>query len=244
MPIYIHYARLSLKARKRIRQIFLSFIYFPIIGSIYHRLYCAQIRKKASHGLMRLEIESHNVCNLKCVMCPYPIMTREKTLMKMELFEKIVDDGAASGIREINLSLCGEPFLDTLLFERIRYVKSKGMQSNFYSNGTLLTKDRIDTLLETGLDSIIFSFDGGTKETYERIRVGADFKKTKGNLIGLIKERNRRGLKKPTILITFTTQKENSTISKPSEPFGRGLLTGLTFMRLIIGECKDCCQTN
>jgi glycosyltransferase involved in cell wall biosynthesis/pyruvate-formate lyase-activating enzyme len=202
-------AELPLTTRKRMIEVFLSVINFPIVNNIYHRIYYALIKRKASYGLSKMDLETYNVCNLRCVMCPYRDMTREKVLMSMELFKKIIDDAAKSGIREIGLNFYNEPLLDPLLFERIEYAKMKGLKVCFSSNGTILTKEKRDALLDSGIDSITFSFDGATKEVYERVRVGANFEKTRDNIIGLVKERNRRGLKKPSISMAFVAQKDN-----------------------------------
>jgi len=139
-------------------------------------------------------------------MCPYELMTRKKEKMSMELFKKIIDDAVTLGIREVTLSFYNEPLLDDLLFDRVRYAKSKGMKVGFFSNGTL---NRNAEILESGVDFITFSFDGETKETYENIRRGANFEKVIENIRSLIKEKRRRGLDKPYITVSLRVQKEN-----------------------------------
>ena len=42
-----------------------------------------------------LQIETTNVCNARCVFCAYPKMKREKGIMSMPLFERIVQEYAA-----------------------------------------------------------------------------------------------------------------------------------------------------
>jgi MoaA/NifB/PqqE/SkfB family radical SAM enzyme len=184
-------------------------IEFPIIGEIYHRLYYAVIKRRAYPHLTAIDIETYNVCNLRCTMCPYPDMTREKVLMSMDLFKKIINDATTNNIRQLCLNFYNEPLLDPLLFERIKYAKSKGLRVMFNSNGCLLTGEKISALLDSGLDSISFSFDGAKKETYEKLRVGANFEKTVNNIMELIKERNRRGLRKPSVTMYFVAQKHN-----------------------------------
>ena len=228
LPVYIYYSKIPMKARYRIRRVFLSLVHFPIIDSIYRRLYYAHIRKQASHGFSSLVIEGYNVCNLRCVMCPYPVMTREKILMSMELFQKIIDDAVTNNIRVVCLNDYNEPLLDSLLFERIKYAKSKDIQVTFNSNGCLLTDEKISALLNSGLDSVYFSVDGGTKEAYESVRIGANFEKTRDNIVRLIKERNRRGLQKPSVFITFATQKSNYHSIKAFRSFWQGLANGVS----------------
>ena len=112
-----------------------------------------------------ISIETFNLCNLKCIMCPYKDMTRPKDRMPMELFEKIVADAQSMGMKNVILSFYSEPFLDADIFARIAVVKKHGMDVMFYSNGTILADEKIDQLLANPPTRIIFSFDGGTKET-------------------------------------------------------------------------------
>ena len=225
-PAQAYLSVFSLEARRRVTKMFIILDSFPILGTIYRHIYYALV-KKAVRGLTSLEIEGYNVCNLRCVMCPYHKMTREKTLMSMELFEKIIDDAANIGVKTIGLNFYNEPLADPLIFERIKYVKNKGLSCIFFSNGTLLSKEKIDAILSSGVDSITFSFDGATKEAYEKIRIGADFEKTQDNIISLIKERNKRGASQPAIFIGFAVQKGNYQDMKAFRSFWRGLADGV-----------------
>ena len=59
----------------------------------------------------------------------------------------------------------------------IKYAKEKGiLETIINTNATNLTIENSNKLIESGLDLIIYSFDGGTKETYEKMRPGR-FKK-------------------------------------------------------------------
>ncbi|MBI4284260.1 MAG: radical SAM protein [Chloroflexi bacterium] len=175
-----------------------------------HAAFLALARRTMKPRRLRfVAIEPINDCNLRCSMCPFDRMTRKKQAMSIELFTKIVDEASAAGVRVTELSGFGEPLLDKRLAERIRYAKSKGMYVFFFTNGTLWTHDKALEILEAGLDRVIFSFDSATAATYEKIRVGADFEQTRANIIGLVRERNQRQLKKPVISINVTLQKHN-----------------------------------
>lgn len=176
---------------------------------LFQRLFLSLISVVKPKRPPSITVETFNVCNLKCKMCPYELMTRKKEKMAMELFTEIVDQAVQAGINELQLSNFNEPLLDDLLFERVRYAKDNNMRVRFVSNGTLLTEDKIAQILDTGVDSITFSFDGATRETYEKIRVGADFDAVTRNILSLIEERNRRGLEKPRISMNFVVQEDN-----------------------------------
>jgi MoaA/NifB/PqqE/SkfB family radical SAM enzyme len=73
-----------------------------------------------------LGIETVNICNLKCIICPYSKMTRKRELMDMDLFKKIVADYCEIGGGDISLTpVAGDIFLDKYLPERIHYLKNQ-----------------------------------------------------------------------------------------------------------------------
>lgn len=178
---------------------------FPFSRSLTFSL----ARKQASQMWQVVSIEPHNVCDLRCKMCPYVDTTRRKEQMSMELYQKIVDDAVDAGINFLNLSFYNEPFLDSLIFDRIGYAKGKGLRVEFFSNGKSLTQEKISSILDTEVDRITFSFDGASKQTYEKIRIGGDFERTKDNILALLQERRRRGLKRPFVNISLVAQEDN-----------------------------------
>jgi MoaA/NifB/PqqE/SkfB family radical SAM enzyme len=59
------------------------------------------------------------------------------------------------------------------LAELIAYAKKKGiLETIINTNATCLTADIATGLIDSGLDMIIYSFDGGSKESYELMRPG------------------------------------------------------------------------
>lgn len=177
---------------------------------LVHRVILFLARRMMPKSPKILYIEPINSCNLKCVMCPYPLMTRKKETMGMGLFCNIVDQAVKVGIKEIQISHYGEPILDNMLPQRIRYAKSIGLKVVFFTNGTLLTHEKASDILDVGPDRVFFSIDGATKETYEKIRVGANFEKTTANIKDFARERNNRKLKKPIISLNVVLQKDNA----------------------------------
>jgi radical SAM protein with 4Fe4S-binding SPASM domain len=126
-------------------------------------------------------IELTNVCNLKCIMCPRTKGNRDYGYMDMGLFRKIVDE--ISGKAEMAyLHLFGESLMHPSLIECIRYAKSKGIATALSSNGSLLTEKMSKKIIEAGLDYLTLSFDGASRQVYEKVRVGADYEEIKKNI--------------------------------------------------------------
>jgi MoaA/NifB/PqqE/SkfB family radical SAM enzyme len=74
-----------------------------------------------------------------------------------------------SGCRFINFS-GGEPTLRNDLEEIISHASSRGFWTSIVTNGSLLSRDRIDRLKEAGLDNLFVSLDFADGEKHDKLR--------------------------------------------------------------------------
>lgn len=159
---------------------------------------------------LHLDIESTNACDLRCVMCTRNFMTERIGYMDWSLFKKVIDEGAKYNLPSIKLNFRGEPLLHPELSKMVKYAKEKGiLEVQFNTNGLSLTEKKSEELIKAGLDRIIFSFDGATKETYEKIRTGSNFETVVRNIRKLIEIRKGAGLKRPSVRVQMCKMKEN-----------------------------------
>lgn len=160
----------------------------------------------------RLTIETVFGCNADCVMCVvHQPSRRKKGSMSMELFKKIIDEMApySEQIEMMDLFCLGEPLLDRHLFDRIRYAREKGFRNMALStNAQLLTPERQRALLESGIETIIFSLDGIKKATHEGIRRNLDYDVVLENCLNMIEMRNA-GNYETRFVIRFIRQAAN-----------------------------------
>ena len=154
---------------------------------------------------IHLDVESTGVCNLRCPFCATTMKNWGPDVpgyMKMELFKKVIDEGAAEGLCSVKLSFRGEPTLHPGLADMAAYAKKKGILDVYFNtNGTLLNELLIGRLMDAGLDRISISFEGTDKEVYEKHRVGAQFEKVVSNVRLLRRLRDGRGGQSPQIRI-------------------------------------------
>jgi len=152
----------------------------------------------------RLAIETTDACNANCIHCPIHRRATKHGLMSRELYTKIVDECAQYDTGDLLLSNYGEPLLDPLLVQRIRYAKEKGIPCvHFSTNGSLLNENISKELIESGLDGIYISLDAARKETYEKVRLGLDFDSIVTNIERFVALRNSRGFDKPCVHVSF-----------------------------------------
>ncbi len=179
-----------------------------IYDSVYNRKIKKTIERLEKRYPMEVDIGTTNLCNAQCIMCPHSKLKRIGT-MNMELYKKIIDNCEKLKIKTITLSFFGEPLLDKKLIEKIEYAKKKGMFVAFYSNASLLNEKWAEKLINSGLDSITISFDGYSKETYEKIRKNLKFDITRKNILNLIEAKKRLNKDNPKINLVLVELEEN-----------------------------------
>ena len=120
-----------------------------------------------------LDLETAAICDLACPFCYREyIATPDKTI-DISFAEKLIIEAGEIGIPSIKFNWRGEP----LLFPKLPYLidlsKQHGiLETMINTNATNLNTKKSKELIESGLDVMIYSFDGGTKETYEKMRPG------------------------------------------------------------------------
>ena len=158
-------------------------------------------QKRVSHFPYRLWIEPTNRCNLACVMCPnHEFKKDDLGNMDWDLYTSLIDQ-AAGRVHDVNLHHRGEPTLHPKLPEMIRYAHDNRVRTKLHTNGTMLTTDLAEAILDSGLELLSISFDGYTAETYEKIRVRANFDRTLNQIYHLLNLRKKRGQTKPKIVM-------------------------------------------
>lgn len=146
---------------------------------------------------VELIVEITNHCNLACIMCPRPNMTRSVGFMELDMFRNIIDQVKEHAELVYLSGGLGDPLLHPNYPDMVRYAVENGVRVGISTNAGMMTKRHVDDLLDAEPDLILFSLDGARKETHEKIRVGSTFEKTMGWVEAFLTEKERRGSKKP-----------------------------------------------
>lgn len=171
-----------------------------------HTLYNIYRRQQKVVGSpIHIQVETTNACNLCCATCHRDLLYPKPTVMKFENFKKIYD---AVQPENINVSGLGEPFLNPEIFEIIKYAKINGSAVNCASNFTLVG-DKIEQILDSGIDQIKISVDAVDRETYYRIRHGDFYDTLINNIKRLNSLKAERGLRKPILRFNYALQQDN-----------------------------------
>ena len=116
--------------------------------------------RDAARPFEAFQIEVTSRCNLQCVMCPVTVLADRWPARDLawETFERVAE--AFARTQWVYLQGWGEPLLHRRIFEMIARAKSAGCQVGFTTNGTRLTPDNGERLLELGLDLVAVSIAG------------------------------------------------------------------------------------
>lgn len=143
----------------------------------------------------QVDLDISNRCNLSCITCfhslerfrPFPDMT-------METFRTILDQAEGKS-STITFGNHGEPFIHKHILAMIKEVKERGFFLNIINNGTLLTADKAQAVIDAQVDRISFSIDSVDPEIYPQVRRGGNLKKTLLNILTFLKMNHEQGMK-------------------------------------------------
>lgn len=117
-----------------------------------------------------LMVELSNACNHACVFCANPKMTRRRRLIDAALLRSLMAQARELGANEIGFYTTGDPFVHKDLEHYVREAKRLGYAYTYVStNGALATPERSKAVIDAGLDSVKFSINAGTRESYQAI---------------------------------------------------------------------------
>ncbi len=143
-------------------------------------------------------MEVTSVCNSACIYCPherYKEQWLERSL-SMEAFRAVLPAMRHAGL--VFLQGWGEPLTHPRLLEMVRMVKAEGCAAGTTTNGTLLTRETAEALVDAGLDVLGFSL-AGLGETNDAVRRGTKFTRVLKALETVRAERERRGVDRPRV---------------------------------------------
>lgn len=187
-------------------------------------------------GPVKIDIEPTYTCNLKCVFCWTQSSERlancqYNNILSDKRILGIIDEAAKLGVVEWQIAGGWEPTVKPkLLMKMAKKIKKYEMYGCITTNGTLFSKDMINTLVRIGWDEILFSLEGSNSDTHDLLTgVKGSFEKS----INAMKN--------------FKKLKEELRTSKPDYSF-HAVLTSENYKQLsdmiILGKNIGCTGVN
>jgi MoaA/NifB/PqqE/SkfB family radical SAM enzyme len=138
-----------------------------------------------------VSLEAHSVCNQRCFFCPVSVAPREPYFMPNELYERIITEIADldEPIEVVAMNQYNEPTADRRFVDQVRAIKDAGLPPAVLSNGSGLTRDKIDALVDMGgisyfsvnvstLDPVRYAKERG-RNHLERVLANLEYAKDK-----------------------------------------------------------------
>jgi radical SAM protein with 4Fe4S-binding SPASM domain len=157
-----------------------------------------------------IQVEVTGACNLRCRMCLVsyrPALGKTTGAMGLESFRALVD--SLPGLEKVTMQGLGEPLLAPDFFPMLEHLAARGISMGFNTNGTLLTRERAERLVELGVDWLHVSLDGASAAVYEDVRHRSSFERVRSNVAGLVDVMRERGVDRPELELVFVAMRRN-----------------------------------
>jgi MoaA/NifB/PqqE/SkfB family radical SAM enzyme len=128
---------------------------------------------RLSPSRIKVGLELTSKCNLRCGMCPLPVLRRPYEDMEWPLVEKAEREIHGNGLKLKWLHEMGEPLLYGRIDDAIRLFP----EASLSTNGLVLTPEIGAKLLASPLKRIRICVDSIDPQIYPQIRTGGDFDK-------------------------------------------------------------------
>lgn len=186
----------------------------------------AEYRRKwklAGRGELQLQYPLHlNIelvygCNLKCEFCAFSgslddpkHQVRRGKRISFEKYCEIIDEGVKRGLCSVSLNGYNEPLIQQDIAEYIKYARQAGViDVSLHTNALLLTEQISRGLIDSDLSMIMFSIDGFTKQTYEKVRQGSSYDTVMQNVLRFLELKKQSGRVLPLTRVSFVKNKVN-----------------------------------
>ena len=154
-----------------------------------------------------LEIEVSTTCNLKCTMCEHTHWNEKNQNMSFEDFKKIVNQFPQ--LKWLGMTGIGESYCNPEYPKMLEWIKKKGIYVENFDNFCFMDEEKVKQMVDLSMDKMYVSLDAATKETYEKIRVGANWEKVIENICRLDRYKKEKHSAFPELWFHFIVSKDN-----------------------------------
>ncbi len=129
-------------------------------------------------------------------MCPrLKIEKNGVGVMSEEVFKKVINR-----LKQYNnisyLIFCGngEPLVHPKITEFVKIAKKNRLNTGLITNGSLLSREKADKLIDIGINNINISFSSNNPDNFKKIHCGSDFEIVKKNIEYVISKKSKTNI--------------------------------------------------
>jgi MoaA/NifB/PqqE/SkfB family radical SAM enzyme len=161
-------------------------------------------------SLAKVYVEPTSRCNLECRTCIRNAWDEEMGNMSADTFQAILDGlRGFEPVPDVFFGGFGEPLAHPLIGEMVFRAKQTGARVELITNGTLLSENRSQQLVDAGLDRLWVSLDGATPESYTDVRLAEALPEILANLVRFRKIALAHEGRQTELGVAFVAMKRN-----------------------------------
>ena len=155
-----------------------------------------------------IEVEVTTRCDLRCTMCEHTYWKEKAADMSLEQFKRILDQFPK--LTWVGTTGIGSSFLNKDYLRMLEYAKSRAIYVELFDPFHRLNEELIGVIVKNELiDRLVCSIDAATRDTYEKIRVGAQFDKVIANIKTLVETKRKYRTSFPELSFHYIISKDN-----------------------------------
>ena len=154
-----------------------------------------------------LQIEPTTRCNYTCGFCVGRHL--DQSDLSLDTFRHALD--LLPELERLEIHGEGEPLMHPDFFEMARLARERGIRLSTITNGSLFSTERIEQILESGLDTLFVSIESPREEEFRDIR-GGILSKVVDGIRALLAARRARQLVHPTVGFSVTVLKRTQAL--------------------------------
>lgn len=116
-----------------------------------------------------VEIDSTNLCNLKCYYCSFgEYIKNDRVSLNREDMLRVIGEMAGLGVRGLTFTGGGEPLVNPHTLEAVEFAKKSGLDVAFITNGILLS-EKASSIILNNCTWLRVSLDASNPEMYRKM---------------------------------------------------------------------------
>lgn len=157
----------------------------------------------------RFHVEISNCCNFACEYCVLRENATGDKVMSASTFAELLP--FLTGASSVALSGLAEPLMNRRFVEILQQVRAVAPHAviSIDTNASLLSEPIAEAIVDSQLDSLVFSLDGTEPDLVDSIREGGSLEQLAENLRMLKRVKRQRDSSKPVVAATFVMQRKN-----------------------------------
>lgn len=155
-------------------------------------------------------------CNMKCMMCssfseliPEQFRISQRNDMDFDFYCRLIDDCVRLDVERVSIGGEGEPALHPRFMDMLQYAKDKDLEGMAITNGSRLTRQSVERLVDMKWDELNVSMNAGNKAAHEAVTLTRAWDRISDGLLYMAELKKKRGQSQPLVRISNTIFNKN-----------------------------------